>query len=259
MVLDNFPPLAAACSGSCRQRLSVSGAVAQLRRCALAAIGLSGLALPIAGYAGEIEVVAQAASDWMYHGTSESGGNPAAGLAIDWQISARSFVGVEAHQAQVDDAFQRHRSVAIYAGTGIALNESWYLSTSVLHREFPKSVKEWDFTELQLQIDHASGFGLTLDFSPDYYEHDTRSFAGELRYQRDINPTWYAYASIGALELSAARFTDYRFAQIGGGRRLGQLVIDVAYRANSEGNASEFGLAPYSEPKLVAQLSWRLR
>lgn len=209
--------------------------------------------------ASNLEIVAQASSDLMYHGTTETGGNPAIGLAFDWQISDHAFVGIEAHQGEVDSDPQRHRSVMVYAGAGIPLGKQWYASGTVAHREFPGSTIEWDFTEFSVALDHTRGWTLSVDYSPDYYEHNTRAWVAELGYQRDIGQRFYAYASVGALELSSTEFTDYRFGQVGGGIRWKQLVFDLSYRANSEGDSTRFGGAALSDAKFVGQLSWRLR
>ena len=207
----------------------------------------------------EVEIVALASSDYIYHGTTETGGNPAAGLAIDWQVTPRTFFGVEAHQAEVDGQPQRHRSVMVYAGAGFELGADWFATATVTHREFPKAVKEWDFTEFRVQLDHQSGWGASFDYSPDYYEHDTEAYVAEVRYQRDLNPNLYVYGALGALEFSADQFTDYRFGTVGFGYRLGPVVLDLAYLANSEGDDTEFGRAAYSDPSVIAALSWRLR
>lgn len=214
---------------------------------------------PTPSWAGDVEITAKAATDWMYHGTTETGGNPVAGLAFDWQLSEHSFVGLEAHQAEVESQPQRHRSVMIYAGTGRALSREWYGTISVSHREFPKSAREWDFTEFRLQLDHQNGWSITLEHSPNYYEHNTRSYAGELSYRRNLSNRFYTYASIGALELSGQQSSDYQYGQIGAGVRWGQVVLDLAYRANTEGDDGNFGQAALSDPRFVGTLSWRLR
>ena len=210
--------------------------------------------------AADVEVVAQASSDWMYHGLSETRGQPTFGLAADWQISARAFAGVELHQAVVKGRPQRQRSVMVYAGLGYPIGERFYASVNVQHREFPKAVKEWDFTEFEARLNHDSGWNLAVAFSPDYYEHNTRSVAAELGYRRQLTENFYAYAGVGLMEFSEdARFTDYRFGQVGGGYQLHRWVLDVAYRRNSEGPDTEFGRETYSSPKVVASLTWRLR
>ena len=210
-------------------------------------------------WAGDVEVTVQGASNWVYRGTTETGNNPVLGVAIDWQATKRSFVGVEAHQAEVDGVAQRHRSFLIYAGAGVALGEDWYATGLVSHREYPGSGREWDLTEFRVQLDHTAGWTFGVDYSPDYYEHDTTSVAAEVAYRRDLNRRVYAYASVGAIEFSQSQFPDYQFGSLGAGLRLGQVVFDISYRANTEGNDSSFGMAPFSNSRFVGQVSWRLR
>ena len=228
---------------------------------AVVALAISAGSSLLAGiaHANELEIVALASSDYIYHGTTETNGNPAVGFAIDWQVTQRGFFGVEAHQAEVDGQPQRHRSVMVYAGAGFELGTDWFATAVVTHREFPKAVKEWDFTEFRLQLDHQSGWGATFDYSPDYYEHKTEAYTAEVRYQRELNESLYLHGSIGAVELSARRFTDYRYGTIGLGYRLGNAVLDLSYLVNSEGDSADFGRAAYSDSGVIAQLSWRIR
>jgi len=230
-----------------------------LRLCVFAGSLVIALVSAPNGWAGEVEVVVQGASDYLYRGTTETGNNPVLGVAIDWQATKRSFVGVEAHQAEVDGVAQRHRSFLIYAGTGVALGDKWYATALVSHREYPGSGREWDFTEFGVQLDHTAGWTFSVDYSPDYYEHNTTSVAAELGYRRDLSRRVYAYASVGAIEFSQSRFPDYQFGSVGAGLRLGQVVFDLSYHTNTEGNDSSFGMASFSNPRLVGQVSWRLR
>ncbi len=210
-------------------------------------------------WAGEVDVVVQGASNWIYRGTTETGNNPVLGVSIDWQATERSFVGVEAHQAEVDGVAQRHRSFLFYAGTGIALNDKWYATGLVSHREYPGSGREWDLTEFRVQLDHTAGWTFSVDYSPDYYEHNTTSVAAEVGYRRDLSRRLYAYASVGAIEFSESQFPDYQFGSVGAGFRLRNVVFDLSYHANTEGNDSSFGMAPFSNSRFVGQVSWRLR
>jgi len=230
-----------------------------VRRAIKSAVSLTVLTASTSANADDIEVVALASSDWWYHGTTETGGNPAIGLAIDWEISDRVFVGVEAHQAEVDSVSQRHRSVMVYAGSGLAVTDQWYLSGTVAHREFPGSATEWDFTEFTVALNYSGVWTFSLDYSPDYYEHNTQAWTTELGYRRDLGERFFAYASVGAVTLTSSRFTDYRFGQLGGGVRWRRAVLDLSYRANSEGDSTSFGRADLSDPRVVAQLTWRLR
>ena len=213
----------------------------------------------LSSQAGEVEVVLKGASNWVYRGTTETGNNPVVGLSLDWQATKRSFIGIEAHQAEVDGVAQRHRSVLVYAGTGLALSEKWYASGVVSHREYPGSGREWDFTEFKVQLDHTAGWTFAVDYSPDYYEHNTASVAAELGFRRELSRRVYGYASIGAIEFSESQFPDYQFGAIGAGFRLGRAVLDISYHANTEGNDSTFGMAQFSNSRFVGELSWRLR
>lgn len=210
--------------------------------------------------AGSLGFVTQISSDWLYHGTTETLGEPVLGINAEWQSNGATFAGIEAHQARMPAEPQRQRSVMAYLGTGFALSESWFTTLSVQHREFPGSVKEWDFTEVSIDLAHRSGFGLRMDYAPDYYEHDIRAFAAEVRLSRPITPRSYWYAEVGALELSNEQsFDDHQYAQLGVGTSVSSLNLDLAYVWNSQGRDNTFGRERYSPAKLVLQVAYRLR
>ena len=218
--------------------------------------GAALLSLPAT--ASDMELTALATSDWMYHGTSETEGEPAFGLAADWQLTPVVFAGIEAHQGIVKGEPQRQRSVMAYLGAGKAISDRLFLSGTASHREFPGGQKEWDFTEFTIALNHRSGWNFKIDYAPDYYEHNTTALASEVRYSRQFTQRLQGYVELGAIEFSNNRFTDYRYGQIGFGATIASAALDLAYRRNSEGPDADFGRAPYSRGKIVAQLSYRI-
>ena len=234
---------------------------------AASALGLLSLAFSTspASYADEsravLSVVAQAGSDWLYHGVSETAGEPAVGVNAEWQPTPLLFLGVEAHEGHLPSgvARQRQRSVMAYVGTGTALNDSWYASASWLHREFPESQKSWDFSELQATLSHRNGLSVTASFSPDYYDHGTKAYHVELGYRRSFHDRAYGFTRLGALELTAERFTSYRHATLGGGLSLGRLNVELGYAWTSASSSDDFGRAPIDSPGFLINVAYRLR
>ena len=226
--------------------------------------GCTAASVPAVALGSDLEVALLATSDWMYHGTTETRGEPAAGVAIDWQINAHVFAGAEIHQAVVDGDPQRHRSTRFYAGAGTPLSNRWFLSGSLSHREFPGGRKEWGITEVDVQLDGRLGdrgrLRLNADYSPDYYAHNTQAVSLEGRYLVDLHPHWYCYASLGAIEFERdSVISDYRFGSVGVGARWRGLTVDLSWRGNSAGADESFGLEALSDSKVVAEVSWRLR
>ncbi len=207
-----------------------------------------------------LSVVAQASSDWLYHGVSETAGEPAVGVNAEWQLTPMLFIGVEAHEAHLPSGVvrQRQRSVMAYAGMGAALNDSWYASASLLHRAFPESRKSWDFSELQATLSHRNGLTVTASFSPDYYDHRTKAYHFELGYRRSFRDRAYGFTRLGALELTSERFTSYRHATLGGGLSLGRLNVELGYAWTSASSSDDFGRAPIDSPGILVNVAYRL-
>ncbi len=205
-------------------------------------------------------MVAQFSSDWVYRGTTETAGEPSLGLNIEWQATPTVFFGLETHQAREVGDRQRQRSVMAYIGSGFELSENWFATATIAHREYPGSTIEWDFTELGIDVSHSSGLGFALDYSPNYYEHDTPSIAAELRYSKRLVKRAYWYAELGAVELTAKNtFDDHQYAALGLGGSVRTFNLDIAYRWNSLGSDGRFGQAEFSPSQFVFQLSYRIR
>ena len=125
-------------------------------------------------------VVAEARSDWVYHGASETDNQPSLGINAEYDIGSVWFAGLELHDSNATSERQRHRGVMGYLGVALPVGERWHMTASVKRRTFPGSAKEWDYTEYDWRLSHASGLSVRLDYAPDYYAHDTESFGAEI-------------------------------------------------------------------------------
>lgn len=206
-----------------------------------------------------LSAVVQFRSDWIYHGTTETLGEPVVGINIEWQTTSSFFVGIEAHRARERGDLQRQRSVMAYIGRGAELGQHWYATVSAQHREFPGSIKQWSFTEFETTFTHTSGWAIALNYSPDYYEHDTKSMGVEVSYSQPLGERSYWYGEAGALDLESDAFVDHRYAQFGVGRSAGSYNFDMSYVWNNRGSEQSFGGEPYSPSKWLFQFTYRIR
>ncbi|MEL7536530.1 MAG: hypothetical protein AAFZ58_02505 [Pseudomonadota bacterium] len=216
------------------------------------------LAAPLCAQADDFGLVIQASTDTIYHGTTETFGEPSIGINAQWQPDENLFVGIEAHTSQVDGVRQRHSSYGAYVGTAWELDDNWLVNVAVQHREFPGAPKEWASTELKAEITNKKGFALRLDYSPDYYSHDTEAFVAEIGQQRFVTDQAFYSWKAGAVHLSNDRFFDYQFAEIGAGFAHRRYTVSLAYGWNSEDGRDLFGAEPVRSPRLFAQLAYRL-
>jgi uncharacterized protein (TIGR02001 family) len=209
----------------------------------------------------EFGLIVQAASDWIYDGTTETRSEPSIGINGEWRLQPTVFLGFEAHDARVAAKAKRQgeRSIAIYAGVDRSLGKGWYTDLSLQHREFPGAVNEWNFTEVALQFAYRDNWVFKFDYSPDYYQQDTKAFGTELAYTRNINSRSYWSLQTGVQKLSESRFVDYQYTQFGVGISAASLNLDLSYGWNSEDGSIRFGNQRILSPKLVLQLNYRLK
>ena len=228
----------------------------------LVALLVSGVAHQAHADGSRFSMIAQISSDWLYHGTTETDGEPVIGVNAEWQFSEEWFGGVEAHEGKVKNVQQRQRSIMAYLGRGFSLSDDWFLTASLQHREFPGSAKEWDFTEFEVDLLHRSGLGFSVDYSPDYYEHSVQAAATEFRYSEALRGNSYWYAHVGALLLWDNPWfgdDDYQYAQIGAGSSVGAINLDIAYHWNSRGEDEDLAGARFSNPQFMVQVVYKLR
>ncbi|MEO0574530.1 MAG: hypothetical protein AAF004_03640 [Pseudomonadota bacterium] len=200
----------------------------------------------------------QSASDVIYHGTTETMGQPSVGINAQWQPNDWFFAGFEAHTARVKTVRQRQNSYSGYVGGVWTLNDQWAVNLSVQHREFPGGVKAWEFTELKTELSHENGFKARLDYSPNYYAHKTESYVAEFGGTTFFRPNLYYEWQIGAVTLQSERFTDYQYARLGIGYTRQRMTLDLSYGWNSEDGQPQFGLAPLRSPRVLAKIFVRL-
>ena len=205
------------------------------------------------------QVVVTASSDWIYHGSSESAGEPALGLNGELQLN-NFFLGAELHQAGEPGPRQRQRSVAAYLGYSFFVDPRWLASISYGQRVFPGSVKEWDYREWSTHLSYQNNqqtLALDIDYAEDYYDHDTEVLVAELNYSRELNRHWQSRLGVGLVELSEASYRDYHYAHIGAAYAVNVWVVDLAYHWNSEAGARLFG-AEINSPGWVLTISYQL-
>ena len=217
-----------------------------------------GFAARDARAAEDVSVVFLSTSDSVYRGVSEVDGEPAIAASVTWQPRDAFFLGVSGRFADPPNARQRHNSIDAYLGTTKAINDQWLGTLSVLRREFPGSVKEWQYTEYNAELSHANGLRLNYAFAPDYYAHNTRASLVEIEKTTFLSEHWYTRFESGAVALSSDRFDDYQYVSAGFGYTQDRLSLDVSYVWNSQDGSVLFGPNAVESPGLVVGFSYRL-
>ena len=199
-----------------------------------------------------------AASDWLYHGTTETDGRPVVGVNTEYNHRSGFFAGAQGHQARESGPRQRERALMGYVGVSLGLTDALSTTLAASRRYFLQSSKGWDNVEYSAELQHTSGLGLKLDYSPDYYEHNTRSTAVEVSYLHTFADVWYAELELGRLNLSNPRWLDHDYAALRVGRTWRAWSVETTAHWNSRGSDESFGRETYSDPGLTLQVNYRL-
>ncbi|MEM1145678.1 MAG: hypothetical protein AAGI88_24150 [Pseudomonadota bacterium] len=214
-------------------------------------------------YADEFKLFARYDSDWIYHGVSETLGEPAVGLGLDWQSRSRLFAGMATYRMLDDSNAPRPWSTLIYAGVGAAVGERGFLSGSIQRRNFPTSNIPWNYTEFEVEYDLRIGprsrLRLRADYSPNYYSLDASAVTAEAEFHHQLNDRIFIRTRVGALEASdSSPLPDYHYGSLGMGLRLKPFVFDVSAHITSEADARIVGLETFSQPRWVARVVWQI-
>lgn len=191
------------------------------------------------------------ANDWIYHGVSETAGNPNLGINIEYQASSIAVLGLTANEANVQGVRQRHRNITPYIGAEFAINDNWFGGVYIQARRFLDSAREWDFEEYSTTLSHQNGFSARLDYSPDYYSSGLTATTLALKFQRPVYQSLYATAAVGHVELGSEQ--DYQYGHVKLGFRYKRYSASLGYYHVSRSFLSS-AIGPVRSPGVLVEL-----
>lgn len=198
-----------------------------------------------------LSVYIKASTDTIYHGLSETAGEPSIGINAEWQASELLVFGLYASEGRVDGIRQRHRALTPYIGLELALDEDWFAGTYVQSRRFFDGAREWDFEEFSLTASHQSGLSVRLDYSPDYYASDLSSMSIEVQYQEVFSEPFYYSLGAGYFDLDSQ--LDYQHANLKLGARYKNYTASLGYHWVSE-TLRPTPVGPIESPRFVFEI-----
>ncbi len=200
-------------------------------------------------------VVLNLNSEPIYRGISESANKQSASLNIDLPLSTKWLVGIGASSVLSGSNKQRDRSITSHVGYNHEVGNKIVLGGALVHRAFPGSIKEWDYSEIQASLRWKDNVGLTLVYSDNYYDHDTAALIAELDLFQPITASSYWLASLGSTQFDNAVISEYVYANLGLGWRKGPITAEVKYGYTARENVVLFGDVIES-PKLLFSLTY---
>ena len=183
-----------------------------------------------------------ATTDSLYHGLTESTENPNLAINGELLVGEYWYAGVLTGVARADQIKERHQPLNAYAGFEALLPINspthWYAGTTVTHRKFLNSNKEWDYWEYSGQIRNSAGFSASIDYAPDYYAHRTTAVVSQLSYFYDFSDRYFTHTNIGYAAFSNT--SDYIFGHVSIGRIFHQSSIELGYFWHNHPNEYRF-------------------
>ncbi|MFK8020539.1 MAG: hypothetical protein AB8B86_12265 [Pseudomonadales bacterium] len=194
-------------------------------------------------------------SEPIYRGISESLNNSAAAINIDLSLSSNWLAGIGASSALSSGTQQRDRSITSHISYNRELGDRVVLGGAIVHRAFPGSIKEWDFTEIQSSIRWDNSFAFTIAYSDNYYDHQTTALSTSLDWFRPLSARSYLTATVGSTYFDNTVISQYTYSNIGLGWRSGPITAELSYGYTSRNNTILFG-EPIKSPELQLNLTY---
>lgn len=191
----------------------------------------------------------------IYRGISESENNQAAALNVDLPLSENWMAGIGASSVLTGGDNQRDRSITSYFSYNNEINNTLVVGASLLHRAFPGSIKEWDYTELQTSVRWNDAVSVTLAYADNYYHHDTATITAGIDWFKPISARRYWSASLGTTKFDNAIISEYVYANLGVGWRKGPMTAEISYGYTTRHDVVLFGYVIES-PELQLNLTY---
>ena len=203
-------------------------------------------------------IEATAVSEVAYRGVSETFARSAIGCNVEWAGMNGAHAGLSFLEGSAPAVRQRERSVNLYLGWQTEFAKDWMAATSISYRAFPESTKEWNFVEYQAAIGWGDKLSLELAWSPNYYDHNTESFAVAIRGFQPLSRSFYMSAELGTVDLSWRDISGYRYGSVAIGLRHDRWLAELSHTWATDEGLELFG-APLETPDLLLELSYLIR
>jgi uncharacterized protein (TIGR02001 family) len=213
----------------------------------LALIGLSAATLSVAQgkFGGSLTLT----SDYIYHGISQTCGDPAAQADVHFRLTggqsaSETFLGTCGSAGLGGTHCSAAKEVNIYAGHSFAAGRNSTATLTYVHYAYPGgggvyaqfSSERYDYDELGVSWAYEDELYLTFAYTPDAFHHphyelerDRSAISYGLQLHRPL--VWGLSGSLGLGydEISDPTGTGYGFGNVGIGYNLAGIQLDLSY------------------------------
>ena len=215
-------------------------------------------------------------SDYIYHGISQTCGDPAAQADVHYrssggQSAAEAFAGVWGSAGLGQSACGKSREINLYAGYSLALSQDSSASLTYSHYGYPGgnytlapiAGNRYDYDALEAQWAWLDEVYLTLAWTPDAYrfaDYEPRENRSALSYGLQLHHAlmggFSLSAGVGYDEIADPSGTGYGFWNAGVAYAWGPVEVQAGYFGTASRAVREFGAYVAGSRAAVSAL-WR--
>jgi uncharacterized protein (TIGR02001 family) len=181
-----------------------------VRRCSVLLLGLmlSGAA------AAAVEGNATLTSDYVWRGSSQSDGDPAAQAGIKLGSESGWYASVWGSGVSFQPDNGARSEFDVVAGWGGALGEDWALDVNLTRYLYPSSNVDLDWTELNSTLTWQQRYWLQVGVSDDALAGGHSGTYAQLGARLPLGEQWRLEGAVGHYWLASAQGDDYLHGQL---------------------------------------------
>lgn len=184
-------------------------------------------------------------TDYRNHGLSQSNGQPALQLGVDYQHPRGFFLGAWAstvdYEAEEALASRRRVELDLYAGYDWQIDD-WGATVAITRYGYPSAPPYYsDYDEISAGVRYRDRVFFTASLTSDFGTRDLSSASHELTFALPVPWDMELGATIGRFELDNIPESRYTYWNIGLSKPLRRLSIDLRFHDNNYGVTNYLG------------------
>ncbi len=206
--------------------------------------------------ASELTGVASLTSEYIYRGLTQSDGDPAFQIGLDYEFGAGVFVGAWASTIELSSTFgERDTELDFYLGYHYESEAPLSATLTVLRYTYPGQTgsHSYDYNEVLVSTTWREQYSIEFGYTDNLYGLDRIARHWELRSEWPLANAWVISAALGRNDLSAVGVSEYLHWDLGASARFSRLVVDLRWYDNETPDG--FAASISAESQFVVSLS----
>lgn len=197
---------------------------------ALIMCGARAIAADVTGYVA-------IASDYVKRGVTQSDGDPAVQLGVDFAFTGGFFAGAWGSTIDIDNGQSRRRDneVNYYVGYTHDVSEVWRVTANVVAYRYPGQTGgvDYNYLEYSAGLSFDDRFWLEYSLSPDLYNTGLSSRNVDSYLELPVNSTWAMGGGVGYYDTSKLTGSAYWYWHLGATGSFKYVDVDVRFHDSS--------------------------